>query len=644
MLSFASRDRPPSPAATMSTTLRLLFSFCGLLLLGLSASAQTPEPIVITFQDLALPRTYTGQNQPPVSWTISPGSPDDYTVSVTYNARAALPLRAGAYTVKVVATEKIPKPPLTKKRTASASGKFTVAKAPLTVTALPAGRLFGSANPKLTFTYDGFVNGETFAVLASKPVATTTAKTTSPVGNYPITVVGGSDTDYEITHRVPALLTVVAFTSGTHEALLTGNFGQAPFGRIEITLPTKGATFSGILHVASESLPYSFKGSLILSPDNLGATALATITRAPKTTPPTLPYQYLINVTLDATQAPALNVERTGTDAEIYNLGPLAQVKVHAAKTNPAPWAGTHTFALLDPTLSPTSLSFDYPQGLGYATAIIGTDGRLTLRGKLADDTPLAATLYSSSTGAYLAYLRPYGGRPDSDLSGSFQLIPHPSLPSRYFVPRQGGEASNVLHWRKAEKLTAPPDKNYPDGIEELQLHVALDPWIPPSKGTAATKTAPAVDPVSLAQLLGIADTFGASADFEIDYGTAYLGDRHNLGEIPYNLTLATNNTIRLPSFFTTNPASWKMSVNATTGLFSGSFSLKDEVFGIVKPVTRTVRFQGILRQHSEDEVEYPFAAGYFLLDSLPLSTGEKDPPASHPVTLAPKSLPSFGF
>lgn len=67
-----------------------------------------------------------------------------------------------------------------------------VNKAILTVAANDQRRPYGIANPTLTTTITGFVNGDTNSVVSGTPVTTTTATITSPVGTYPISVALGS--------------------------------------------------------------------------------------------------------------------------------------------------------------------------------------------------------------------------------------------------------------------------------------------------------------------------------------------------------------------------------------------------------------------------------------------------------------------
>ena len=96
-----------------------------------------------------------------------------------------------------------------------------VTPAPLAINAGSQTKVFGQANPKLTISYAGFVNGDTISSLAKKPLATTTATTASPVGAYPITVSGAIDHNYAITY-VPGTLTVNRDATKTTASSSTG--------------------------------------------------------------------------------------------------------------------------------------------------------------------------------------------------------------------------------------------------------------------------------------------------------------------------------------------------------------------------------------------------------------------------------------
>jgi len=96
---------------------------------------------------------------------------------------------------------------------------FNVKKQALTVTASDASKVYGDANPALTYTITGYAPGEDESILSSMPVATTSADANSNAGAHPITfgtkAVDGSGR-YEVVHVdgtltvTPAPLTITA--------------------------------------------------------------------------------------------------------------------------------------------------------------------------------------------------------------------------------------------------------------------------------------------------------------------------------------------------------------------------------------------------------------------------------------------------
>src|SRR5207247_7400960 len=89
------------------------------------------------------------------------------------------------------------------------AGTLTVNAATLTITADDKSKTYGAANPALTVSYSGFVNGDTAASLTTAPTVTTTALASSHAGTYPITASGAVAADYTISY-VAGTLTVNA--------------------------------------------------------------------------------------------------------------------------------------------------------------------------------------------------------------------------------------------------------------------------------------------------------------------------------------------------------------------------------------------------------------------------------------------------
>ncbi len=90
---------------------------------------------------------------------------------------------------------------------------FSVTKATLTVTADNQTKIYGDANPALTFSYSGWKNDNTTADLTSLPSASTTVDLSSPVNVYSdaITLSGGVDENYDFTY-VPSDFSVTKAT------------------------------------------------------------------------------------------------------------------------------------------------------------------------------------------------------------------------------------------------------------------------------------------------------------------------------------------------------------------------------------------------------------------------------------------------
>ncbi|MDR6785362.1 gliding motility-associated-like protein [Pedobacter africanus] len=80
------------------------------------------------------------------------------------------------------------------------NGALTVNKKALAITADNKERFAGTANPALTASYSGFVNGETNTVLTTAPTVSTTATLASPVGDYPITAIGAAAVNYSFNY------------------------------------------------------------------------------------------------------------------------------------------------------------------------------------------------------------------------------------------------------------------------------------------------------------------------------------------------------------------------------------------------------------------------------------------------------------
>jgi hypothetical protein len=112
--------------------------------------------------------------------------PAGLAVNVTYNGNAAAPTNVGSYLVVGTIVDA--------NYEGAATNTLLITKAVLTVTADNKSRTYGAANPTLTATITGFVNGQTLANsgVTGAAALSTTATATSPVGSYPIAAALGT--------------------------------------------------------------------------------------------------------------------------------------------------------------------------------------------------------------------------------------------------------------------------------------------------------------------------------------------------------------------------------------------------------------------------------------------------------------------
>ena len=131
--------------------------------------------------------------------------------SFSYAPAASAILAAGTRTLSTTFT------PADSVNYNSVTGTTTIGVSPadLLVTADNKTRIFGEANPTLTATITGFVNGDTAASLDTPAALSTAATTASAVGTYPIVASGASDANY-----------VVAFANGTLTVLTDDTDGD----------------------------------------------------------------------------------------------------------------------------------------------------------------------------------------------------------------------------------------------------------------------------------------------------------------------------------------------------------------------------------------------------------------------------------
>ena len=163
----------------------------------------TSGTLTITSGTLALTaKSYTrvyGDENPTFEYEVSGTATLRGTPSITCSATKTSPV--GTYDIVIT------KGTVENEGVTYVNGKLTILPAELTVTANDASRVYGDENPALSVSYSGFKNGETDAVLTTKPTATTSATKASDAAIYVISASGGAATNYTLKY-VPGKLTV----------------------------------------------------------------------------------------------------------------------------------------------------------------------------------------------------------------------------------------------------------------------------------------------------------------------------------------------------------------------------------------------------------------------------------------------------
>lgn len=193
----------------------------------------------------------------------------------------------------------------------------------LTVTANNQSKVYGSANPILSLSYSGFVNGDSEASFAQLPIVATTVKADSPAGTYPITVSGAKLQNYTLVY-VPgtltvnkAILTVTADNKsrpyGLNNPTLTASYGGFVNGDDTTSLGTQPVIVTSATTVAKPG-NYPIKVSGAVSANYSFKYINGTFTITPSTN------AELINLTLNSgTLSPAFKTDTHSYNASVEN-------------------------------------------------------------------------------------------------------------------------------------------------------------------------------------------------------------------------------------------------------------------------------------------------------------------------------------
>jgi sugar lactone lactonase YvrE len=281
---------------------------------------------------------------------------------------------------------------------------FTVAPAPLTVTANNASRAVGAPNPTFSYALNGFVAGDTQSVVSGTPLLTTSANNASLTGSYPITVAVGTLAAANYTFVfVNGTLTV----NGQPQTIAFGSLANATYGAAPISLSATSS--SGLAVSYSAQGPASVSGST-LSITGAGAVTV-TATQAGDSsyaaaTPVSQSFQ-VAPATLTVTAANASRLIDAANPTFTYTLSGLVNGDTASVVT------GTPVFSTTATAQSPTG-TYPITPGLGtlqaanYIFTFVGASLTVTPDFSLGSNLP-GLTLDRGVTGHLTLTLTPLG-------------------------------------------------------------------------------------------------------------------------------------------------------------------------------------------------------------------------------------------
>ncbi|NTV15160.1 MAG: hypothetical protein HGA96_14715, partial [Desulfobulbaceae bacterium] len=189
--------------------------------------SSTADTVAITVNKTILAITAAAQSKaygaadPALTWSATGYVNGDTATAITGSLTRAVGENAGNYAINqgTLAAANY---------TISYTGaSLTINKATLTITADAKSKAYSTANPVLSATTSGLVNGDTAGVISGTPGLSTTATTASGAGSYPITVTSGTlaATNYNFTY-VNGTLTITKAALAVTAAAQSKSYGS----------------------------------------------------------------------------------------------------------------------------------------------------------------------------------------------------------------------------------------------------------------------------------------------------------------------------------------------------------------------------------------------------------------------------------
>lgn len=345
-------------------------------------------------------------------------------------------------------------------------------------------------------------------------------------------------------------------------------------GNIATTVTTTGA-LTGTLKLGATS--YSFKGR-VLVPESGDPVAVTSIALSKTSTAKlTLSFQ---------PDDSSIHSENSTFYAELESGVYTAQMqgrRLPWSKANlPTDWAGAYNVLIeTNPNLSNID---ELPRGRGYMQMVVNaTSGAVSVTGRAGDGTAFTGSFTLWNNGKLPLYCLLYGKK--GHLMGLPQI--------EATIPTEDNWVHGSLDWLKTGPASA-TDKLYSSGFDVVGLTLDGSKWVKPAAGSM------------------LLDLPNQPDNARVEFSHAGIEDVAQAASVSQTFQITSKHTAKFATATTGNPCLVTMTLNATTGLFTGSFKLSDLKPGSTTvKVPRTVAFGGILVSHLEE------GFGWFSLPGL---------------------------
>jgi len=348
------------------------------------------------------------------------------------------------------------------------------------------------------------------------------------------------------------------------EADVNGQLG----GQLDFKILPSGA-ISGSARLGAQRL--AFKGLL-------NASLTSEVTEATLTIPRKGRAGLLLTFTIDENATPDPLVGEI-EDPEAVGPG-IAQIAgwrdpwTKEVKANA--FVGAHNLALLPPVAERENLLL--PQGIGFGTFNVGSNGKLRVTGKLADGQGFAVPAFVGAGGQIAVFQALYRGRVRGSVCGRCVIASGAPLTSP-----AGNSLSGDLVWNRPADLSG-KSRLYPAGFSLLTLTLEGGGYLPP---------------VAEGLLLGLTPPNDLAV---LAFEAALPADLPTRPDI--SARLLPRGRVQLPL---TNPTGTTLRTVPKTGALSGGFTVLDG------GVRRAVKFQGQVVPLATGSI----GVGFFLLPQL---------------------------